>query len=209
MAKNTDKRMVPYGIDLNTIPKDDLDSKAIIPISDARPLAAIPPKPRSYGSSYFVQPVLTAPPQPLQLEGVPPKGPIVKLPARTKILPPKHNETLVGVKTNKSGEIVCAKYSTGERTYFEGVRAHPTKVKFIPPKDAPKHALTAFEVPHKCRKIIDDLEKELEAQRAITTSIEATLRFHGRCILHTNEKVDAIDRRSKKTEDRVDSLEKK
>jgi hypothetical protein len=133
----------------------------------------------------------------------------VKLPTGTKILPPKHNETLVGVKTNKSGEIICAKYSAGERTYFEGVRAHPTKVNFIPPKDAPKHALAASEVPHKCHKIVAELEKELEAQRAITTSIEATLRPHGRCILHTNEKVDAIDHRSKKTEDRVDALEKK
>jgi hypothetical protein len=41
MAKNTDRRMVPYGIDLNTILKDDPDLKAIIPVSDARPLAAI------------------------------------------------------------------------------------------------------------------------------------------------------------------------
>jgi hypothetical protein len=172
MPKNTDRRMVPYGIDLNTILKDDLDSKAIIPVSDAHPLAAIAPKPRSYGSSYFTQPVLTAPPQPLQLEGALPKGPIMKLPAGTKILPPKHNETLMGVKTNKSGEIVCAKYSTRECTYFEGVRAHPTKVKFIPPKDATKHALAASKVPRKCRKTIANLEKEPEAQRAITTSID-------------------------------------
>jgi hypothetical protein len=115
----------------------------------------------------------------------------------------------VGVKTNKSREIVYAKYNTGERTYFEGVRAHPTKVKFIPPKDAPKHALATSEVPCKDDKILADLEKELEAQRAITTSIQATLCLHGRCILHTNEKVDVIDHRSKKTEDRVDALEKK
>jgi hypothetical protein len=155
--------MVPYEIDLNTIPKDDPDSKAIILVSDAHPLAAIPPKPRSYGSSYLAQPVLTVPPQPLQLEGAPLKGTIVKLSTRTKILPLKHNETLVGVKTNKSGEIIYAKYSTGERTYFEGVHAHPAKVKFIPPKDAPKHALAASEVPHKHRKTIADLEKELEA----------------------------------------------
>jgi hypothetical protein len=83
----------------------------------------------------------------------------MKLPARTKILPPKHNETLVGVKTNKSGEIVCAKYSTGERTYFEGVRAYPTKVKFIPPKDAPKHALATSEVPRKHCKTVADQRK--------------------------------------------------
>jgi hypothetical protein len=54
--------MVPYGIDLNSIPKENPDSKALIPVSDALPLAAIPPKPRSYGQSYFAQPVLAAPP---------------------------------------------------------------------------------------------------------------------------------------------------
>jgi hypothetical protein len=113
--------MVPYGIDLNSIPKEDSDSKVLIPVSDALPLAAIPPKPRSYGQSYFAQPVLTTPPQPLLLEDAQLKGPAVKLPAGTKLLPPKHNETLVGVKTNKSGEIICAKYSTGDCTYFEGV----------------------------------------------------------------------------------------
>jgi hypothetical protein len=62
--------------------------------------------------------------QHLLLEDKPSKGPFVKLPTRIKLLPLKHNETL-GVKTNKKGEIVCAKYNTGERTYFEGVRAHP------------------------------------------------------------------------------------
>jgi hypothetical protein len=66
---------------------------------------------------------------------------------------------LVGVKTNKKGEIVCAKYNTGERTYFEGVCAHPSKVKFLPPKEAPKHALAKSETPHKRRKTLADLEK--------------------------------------------------
>jgi hypothetical protein len=101
-----DMRMVPYGIDLNSIPKENSDSKALIPVSNALPLAAIPPKPRSYGQSYFAQPVLTAPPQPLLLEDAPPKGPVIKLPTGTKILSPRHNKTLVGVKTNKSGEII-------------------------------------------------------------------------------------------------------
>jgi hypothetical protein len=155
--------MVPYGIDLNSIPKEDSDSKALNPVSNALPLTAIPPKPRSYGQSYFAQLVLTAPPQPLLLEDAPPKGPVVKLPAGTKLLPLKHNETLVDVKTNKSGEIVCAKYSTGDRTYFEGVRAHPSKVKFLPPKDAPKRTLAASETPRKRHRTVADLEKEFEA----------------------------------------------
>jgi hypothetical protein len=101
--------------------------------------------------------------QPLLLKDASPKGPVVKLPAGTKILPSKHNETLVGVKTNKSGEIICAKYNTGEHTYFKGVHAHRSKVKFLPSKDAPKHALDASEAPHKHHKTVDDLEKELEA----------------------------------------------
>jgi hypothetical protein len=50
---NQDRRMVPYGIDLNPIPKEDSDSKALIPVSNALPLTTIPPKPRSYGQSYF------------------------------------------------------------------------------------------------------------------------------------------------------------
>jgi hypothetical protein len=70
---------------------------------------------------------------------------------------------LVGVKTNKKGEIVYAKYSTGEHTYFEGVRAHPSKVKFLPPEEAPKHALAKAEAQRKRHKTLADLEKLLEA----------------------------------------------
>jgi hypothetical protein len=174
---NHDKRIIPYGLDLNSIPKEDPNCKALIPVSNAQPLAAIPPRPHSYSQSYFAQPVLVAPPQPLLLEDKPSKGPVVKLPTGTKFLPPKHNETLVDVKTNKKGEIVCAKYSTGERTYFEGIRAHPNKVKFLPPKEAPKQALAKSEAPRKHRKTLADLEKLIEAQQATISSIEATLRL--------------------------------
>jgi septal ring factor EnvC (AmiA/AmiB activator) len=141
------------------------------------------------------------------LEDASSKGPVVKLPAGTKILPPKHNETLVGVKTNKSGEIICAKYSTRERTYFEGVRAHPSKVKFLPPKDAPKCALAASEAPHNCRKTVADLEKELEAQRATITSMEVSLHLHSHCIIHTNEKLEDVKKDNKKLDKRVSALE--
>jgi hypothetical protein len=70
---------------------------------------------------------------------------------------------LLGVKKNRSGEIVCAKYTTGERPHFEGVRAHPSKVKFIPPKEAPKRALIASEAPPKYCKTVANLEKKLHA----------------------------------------------
>jgi hypothetical protein len=64
----------------------------------------------------------------------------------------------------KSREIICAKYNTREHTYFEGVLAHPTKVKFIPSKEAPKRAMIASEAPRKRRKTMADLEKELVEQ---------------------------------------------
>jgi hypothetical protein len=204
---NQDRRMVPYGIDLNSIPKENLDSKALIPVSDALPLATIPPKPHSYGQSYLTQSVLAAPPHPLLLEDASPKGPVVKLPAGTKILPPKHNETLVGVKTNKSGEIACGKYSTREHTYFEGVCAHPNKVKFLPSKDAPKRALAASEAPRKHHKTVADLEKELEAQCTTITSMEASLRLHSHCIIHTNKKLEDVKKDNKKLDKRVSALE--
>jgi hypothetical protein len=132
------------------------------------------------------------------LKDASPKGPVIKLLVGTKILPSKHNETLVGVKTNKSGKIVYAKYSTRERTYFQGVRAHPSKVKFLPPKDAPKCALAASEAPCNRHKTVANLEKELEAQCATITSMEAILRLHSHCIIHTNEKLEDIKKDNKK-----------
>jgi septal ring factor EnvC (AmiA/AmiB activator) len=122
-------------------------------------------------------------------------------------LPPKHNETLVGVKTNKKGEIVCAKYSTGDHTYFEGVRAHPRKVKLLPPKEAPKHALAKSETPRKRRKTLADIEKLIEAQQATISSVEATLRLQARCFLRTHEKVEDIEKDSKKLDQRLSASE--
>jgi hypothetical protein len=203
---NHDKRIIPYGLDLKSIPKEDPDCKALIPVSDATPLVAIPPRPHSYNESYFAQPVLAAPPQPLLLEDKPLKGP-VKLPTGTKLLLPKYNETLVGVKTNKSGEIICAKYRTGERTYLEGVRAHPSKVQFLPPKEAPKHAPAKSKTPRKRRKTLADLEKMIEAQQATISSIEATLRLQGRCFLRTHEKLEDIEKDIKKLDKRLSALE--
>jgi hypothetical protein len=59
--KNLERRMIPFGIDLNTIPKKWTESKAIIPIDEPVPLAIIPPQPRCYGQSYFAEPIHTKP----------------------------------------------------------------------------------------------------------------------------------------------------
>jgi hypothetical protein len=118
MAKNNLQRtMIPFGIVLNTIPREEPESKAIIPIEEPVSLAIIPPQPRYYGQSYFAQPINT---KLLLLEGASLKGPIVALLAGPNLLPPRCNEMLLGVKINKKGEVVCAKYTTGEHTYFDG-----------------------------------------------------------------------------------------
>ena len=100
-------------------------------------------------------------------------GSVITLLVGTNILPPKHNVKLLGVKTNRKGEVICTKYTTIDHTYFEGVRAHQTKVKFILPKEAPKSAMAAAETPRKCHKTMIDLEKELAEQRVIIASLEA------------------------------------
>ena len=43
--------MIPNGIDLNTIPIEEPECKAIIPIDESIPLATIPQ--HSYGCSYY------------------------------------------------------------------------------------------------------------------------------------------------------------
>jgi hypothetical protein len=152
-----DEQIIPLRMDLNQpLPEDDF--LAIIPIEEPSPLAAIPPKqrPQSYGQSYFTQvhqPMLPSQLEHLLLKDAPSKGLIVKLPKDVKLLPPKPNETLTGVKLDKLGQVICAKYTTGTpRTTIDGVRAHPAKVKFIPPKEVPKRA------PKRQRMTVADLE---------------------------------------------------
>jgi len=159
---NPDWEIVPY--DLNKKPKEDPDAYALVPANIERQLAATPSCQCSSTQSYYAQPVLTVPPRPLLLKGPSAKQEaIVKVPADMRILPPRPNEQVVGVKTNQSGEISSIRYTMEEeRPYFEGVRA--SKVCFIPPKEAPKHALNSFETPPKRRKTIADLDQEVRGQ---------------------------------------------
>jgi hypothetical protein len=49
----------------------------------------------------------------LLLKDAPLKGPVINLPQDVKLLPPKDNETLIGVKLDKLGQVICAKYTIG------------------------------------------------------------------------------------------------
>jgi len=119
----------------------------------------------------------------------------VKVPAGTRILPPRPNERVVGVKTNRSGEISSIRYTTEERPYFEGIRA--AKVRFIPPKAAPKHALNTFETPPKRRR----LDRVIIDLQSSVNSITRQLSNHNTVILglrhdlaSANKKIRELER---------------
>ena len=117
-----DKQIIPYG--------DDLNKKA-----DALALTIVPPEvtPICSNQSYYAQairrPLITLPPPLLCLEGKPlqqePKLDAQKLFKVTKEinrLPSKDDEVLTGLKTNKFGDVTCAKYkSVTPRTTIDGI----------------------------------------------------------------------------------------
>ena len=52
------------------------------------------------------------------------------------LLPPKGHEVLIGVKTNKFGDITCEKYkSVTPRLSIDGVRAMLDQINVVPPKE--------------------------------------------------------------------------
>jgi hypothetical protein len=128
---------------------------AIIPEEEPLPLIVIPPKQvatvpprRNYEQAYYAQvhqPMLPPPQDHLLLKDVS-KGPKIVVPKDVKLLPPRSNEKLVGVKTNKLGEVTCVKYTTTtSRVSLDGIRAAPGQVKFILPRETPKRPAPPLE----------------------------------------------------------------
>ena len=118
------KEIVPYGFDPSKKP-------------DVLALTVIPPEvtPIRSSQSYFTQAIRRSviappPPRPL-LEGKPRQQEprldiqkLIKVMKEINLLPPKGHEVLAGVKTNKFGDVICAKYkSVTPRTIIDGVRA--------------------------------------------------------------------------------------
>jgi len=168
-----DWEVIPY--DLNKKNKEDPDAHALVPANTERQLEALPLCQHSTAQSYHAQPVLTAPPQPLLLKGPSAKKEAtVKVLAGRRILPPRPNERVVGVKTNRSGEISSIRYTTEEeRPYFEGIRA--AKVRFIPPKAAPKHALNALETPPNRRKTMVDIDEDVRRLDRVIIELQSSV----------------------------------
>jgi len=202
-----DWEVVPF--DLNKKPKEDPDAYALVPANTERQLAAMPSRQRSSTQSYHDQPVLTAPPPPLLLKGPSAKKEAtVKVPAGTKILPPRPNERVVGVKTNQNGEIRSIRYTTEEEwPYFEGVRA--AKVHFIPPKAAPKHALNVLETPPKRRKTIANVDEDVRRLDKINIELQSSVNSISRQLSNQNTVILGLKHDLASTNKKIRELERR
>ena len=129
------REIIPYGADLSKKP-------------NTLALTTIPPKvtPICSNQSYYTQAIpfslIAPPPLLLCLEGKPlqqePKldaQKLFKVMKEINRLPPKDHDVLTRLKTNKFGDVTCAKYrSVTPRTIIDGVRAMPEQIKVVPPK---------------------------------------------------------------------------
>jgi hypothetical protein len=103
--------------------------------------------PQHYEQAYSVQDPSALPPPPtrLLLEGGT-KGKQIAIPKGTLLLPPRDNEWLLSVQTDKKGKLVCVKYSTA-RPAIQGVRANPNEVYYTEhtaPKPKPKRKIATL-----------------------------------------------------------------
>ena len=117
-----DKQIIPFGADLNK--KPDMLALTIVP-PEVTPICSN----QSYYAQAIRRPLITLPPPLLCLEGKPlqqkPKleaQKLFKVMKEINCLPLKDHEVLTRLKTNKFGDVTCAKYkSVTPRTTIDGV----------------------------------------------------------------------------------------
>ena len=117
-----DKQIIPYGADLNEKP----DTLALIVVPPE-----VPPicSNQSYYTKSIHRPLIAPPPPLLCLEGKPlqqePKldaQKLFKVMKEINCILPKDHEVLTRLKTNKFGDVTCAKYkSVTPRTTIDGI----------------------------------------------------------------------------------------
>ena len=117
------KEIIPFSFDRNKKP-DAMALSIVLP----REIAPIHPN-QSYYAQAIHHPMIAPPPPCPLLEDKPhPQHPrldaqkLIKVTKEINLLPPKGHEVLTGVKTNKYGDVTCAKYaSVTPRTIINGV----------------------------------------------------------------------------------------
>ena len=135
------KKIVPYGFDLNK--KPNMLVLSVVPL-EVTPICSS----QSYFAHAIRHPVLVPPPPCPLLEDKPRQQEprldiqkLIKVMKEINLLAPKGHEVLTRVKTNKFGDVTCAKYkSVTPRTIIDGVRAMPDQIKVVPLKDKKRKA---------------------------------------------------------------------
>jgi hypothetical protein len=122
------------------------------------------PKPQAFYARTI--PCLTlAPPSPhFTVEGKPgePKVLTFRIPKELNLLPPRPDEMLTRLKTNKFGDVTYMKYKkTTPRVTLDGVRAMPEQIEVVPPKKRPSSSSELSE-PKRQKTTLATLEKKME-----------------------------------------------
>jgi hypothetical protein len=97
-----------------------------------------------------------------------PKVPTFHVPKEINLLLPRPDEMLIGLKTNKFGDVTCMKYKkTTSRVTLDGVRAMLEQIKVVPPKKRPSSSSESSE-PKRQKTTLATLEKMEELKQKIT-----------------------------------------
>jgi hypothetical protein len=125
-----------------------------------------------------------------------------------KLLPPRPNETLMGVKTNKLGEVTCVKYTTATpQVSLDGIRAAPNQVKFIPPRETTKRPAPPLGREEKRpRMTIVILETRIDNISQAVTSLQQQNTLLIRTIDALNKKIELETIERKKLEKQIKIL---
>ena len=105
--------------------------------------------------------------KPRQPDALPP----IKVMKEINLLPTRANEVLTRVKTNKFGDVTCAKYKlVTPRTTIDGVWAMPDQIKVVPPKEKKRKAPSPsiLEAEKRPRMTIALLEKKIEVLSVVS-----------------------------------------
>jgi hypothetical protein len=122
------------------------------------------PKPHAFYDRTIPYLTLAPPPPRFTVEGKPGESKVLtfRVPKELNLLPPRPNEMLTRLKTNKFGDVTCMKYKkTTSRVTLDGVRAMPEQIKVVPPKKIPSSSSESSE-PKRQKTTLATLEKKME-----------------------------------------------
>jgi hypothetical protein len=103
----------------------------------------------------------------------------------------------VGVKTNKLGKVTCVKYTNATPLVsLDGIRAAPSQVKFIPPREALK------------RSTPSSLEREAKCPRTTIAMLKDRVKYLKQALVFVTSTVCTMNRQTKMNMLEISNLKK-